>query len=263
MLELHAVDLEDLAQALDDHSPEHSWHVNRHTGELLFISEFERSDEDAELLDGNDLVRVDPLSSRVGYADMADFIERVPDPRARDLLARSIAGRGAFRRFKNTLHEFEELPRAWYTFRDSRMQRRAVEWLADEDLVERDAADRFADDHSDPYLPELSGGVVPDTIASAVAADLRELYGDRLVRVMLFGPWARGETDEKSGLGLLVVLTGMSSPYEEIRRMARVVLEQGMSHGIAVSALPVTSELLQRQDVPFLVQAVAEARAVR
>ena len=61
---------------------------------------------------------------------MEDFIRRVRDPRARDLLERAIAGRGAFRRFKDTLLDFPDLRPVWFAFHDARMERRAIEWLA-------------------------------------------------------------------------------------------------------------------------------------
>jgi hypothetical protein len=48
---------------------------------------------------------IDPLPSHVWYQDMADFAELVSDERAGRRLARAIQGRGAFRRFKDELHE--------------------------------------------------------------------------------------------------------------------------------------------------------------
>jgi hypothetical protein len=38
----------------------------------------------------------------------------------------------------------------WYAFRDVRAQRRAVEWLVDNSLIEDNAATRFLNDHPDP-----------------------------------------------------------------------------------------------------------------
>jgi hypothetical protein len=42
---------------------------------------------------------------------------------------------------------------AWYAFRDSRAKRRAVEWLADNSLIDDDSAGSFLTDHPDPELP--------------------------------------------------------------------------------------------------------------
>jgi hypothetical protein len=47
-------------------------------------------------------------------------------------VALTTQGKGAFRRFKDQLHEEHPglLP-AWYAFRDARATRRAVQWLVD------------------------------------------------------------------------------------------------------------------------------------
>jgi hypothetical protein len=42
---------------------------------------------------------------------------------------------------------------AWYAFRDARAKRRAVQWLADNPLVDDDAASRFLVGHPDLAMP--------------------------------------------------------------------------------------------------------------
>jgi hypothetical protein len=85
---------------------------------------------------------------------MADFAEGISDERAGRRLARAIDGRGAFRRFKDELHEeYPHLLPAWYAFRDVRAKRRAVEWLVDNSLVDDESANRFLTEHPDPELP--------------------------------------------------------------------------------------------------------------
>ena len=62
--------------------------------------------------------------------------------------------RGAFRSFKTQIYErHPELISAWHALRDRRAQRRAVEWLLDQGLIEEGAAQQFATDHPDPDLP--------------------------------------------------------------------------------------------------------------
>ena len=56
---------------------------------------------------------------------MAEFVAGVHHRRAAELLDRAIAGRGAFRRFKDTLFEFPELREQWFRYRDARSRRRA------------------------------------------------------------------------------------------------------------------------------------------
>jgi hypothetical protein len=85
---------------------------------------------------------------------MADFAEAITDERSGRRLLRAIQGKGAFRRFKDELHEeYPELLPAWYAFRDARALSRAVQWLADSSLIGDDVASRFLTGHPDPDLP--------------------------------------------------------------------------------------------------------------
>lgn len=85
---------------------------------------------------------------------MADFADGISDDRAGARLARAIRGRGAFRRFKDELHEeYPDLLPAWYAFRDARAQRRAMEWLVDNDIVDETPARKFLSEHPEPPLP--------------------------------------------------------------------------------------------------------------
>ena len=100
------------------------------------------------------LLSIHPLPSWVWYQDMADFTEAITDERAGRRLAWAIRGKGAFRRFKDELNEeYPDLLPAWSAFRDNRAKRRAVEWLADNSLIESETASRFLDDHPDSDLP--------------------------------------------------------------------------------------------------------------
>ena len=85
---------------------------------------------------------------------MADFANGITGERAGRRLAQAIQGRGAFRRFKDELcEEYPDLLPAWYAFRDTRARRRAVQWLADNSLIDDDSADTFLVRHPDPALP--------------------------------------------------------------------------------------------------------------
>jgi hypothetical protein len=42
---------------------------------------------------------------------------------------------------------------AWHTFHETRAQRRAVDWLVDNALIDDNAATRFINDHPDPDVP--------------------------------------------------------------------------------------------------------------
>ena len=105
-------------------------------------------------LDDLDLIAIDPLPAHVSYQDMADFAGLVSDPTAGRRLERAIRGKGAFRRFKDELYEeHPELVSVWHSFRDTRAQRRAVEWLLEEELIDDGSAAQFLAEHPDPDIP--------------------------------------------------------------------------------------------------------------
>jgi len=156
VLDLSSIDLEEIANALADQTDyEHHWLINPDTGEIAFWTTDTGIDGQTPVDPGElDLVVIDPLPSWVWYQDMADFADAITDERAGRRLARAIQGKGAFRRFKDELHEeYPDLLPAWYAFRDTRARRRAVQWLADNSLIDDDSADSFLVRHPDPALP--------------------------------------------------------------------------------------------------------------
>ena len=156
MLDLGSLDLDEIATALADQTDyDHRWLIDPRTGEIAFWTSDTGIDGQTPVDLGElDLIPIDPPPSFVWYQDMADFAERISDERAGRRLARAIEGRGAFRRFKDELHQrYPHLLPMWYAFRDVRAKRRAVEWLMDHALIDDDSANHFLTDHPDPDLP--------------------------------------------------------------------------------------------------------------
>ena len=105
-------------------------------------------------LEDLDLIPIEPLPSWVWYRDMADFAAGITDVRAGRSLAMAIEGKGAFRRFKDRLHQnYPDLLPAWHAFQSVRAKRRAVQWLVDNSLVDQQAAEAVLATHADPDLP--------------------------------------------------------------------------------------------------------------
>jgi hypothetical protein len=156
MLDLTAFDVEELATALANQTDyEHRWLLDPRTGDVVFwTSDTGIDGENPVEIDELDLILIDPVPSSVWYQDMADFAAGVTDRTAGQRLADALRGRGAFRRFKGQLYEhLPALIAPWHAFRDARTQRRAVEWLLDQDVIDPGAAEKFAEDHPEPNLP--------------------------------------------------------------------------------------------------------------
>ena len=109
MLDPKSLDLDELCAALEDHSPEASWWIHTGDGRIQ-----------PERPTGEGWLEIGSVGSHEGYRDMAEFVGSVHHRRAAELLDRAISGRGAFRRFKDTLFEFPELREQWFRYRDAR-----------------------------------------------------------------------------------------------------------------------------------------------
>src|SRR3954449_760720 len=163
MLDLGRIAVEEIADALADQTDyEHRWLIDPRTGEVRFwTSDTGIDGQNPVDIDDLDLVPIDPLPPYVWYQDMADFADGISDDVATQRLKAALQGRGAFRRFKNQISEHHPaLISPWQALRDVRAQRRAVEWLLEQGLIDDRAARQFAGDHPDPALPDQSQGSV-------------------------------------------------------------------------------------------------------
>lgn len=257
MLDLDRVDLGELCMALEDNSPEHAWWLDPRTGELELWSKSGDNDDEKHP-EERGLVAVDPVDSAESYSDMEHFAAGVRDARARDLLLRAIAGRGAFRRFKDTLLEFPEIRQSWFRFHDLRMERRAIVWLEDRGFMDAAAAEQALAGRPEARPPATASPFDASSLASAVARDLLGLYGDRLKGVVLFGSRARGDAHPESDVDLLVVLDEVLSRRLELARMSDVLWRHSLEHDVVVTELPVSEAEYRESDEPLLVRARAE-----
>ena len=83
-------------------------------------------------------------------------------------------------------------------------------------------------------------------------AALERLYGDRLVKVILYGSHARGEAHEESDVDVLVVLKGTINPYEEARRTSSVMLNATLRHEMGLSILHLEEEHFKDPTHPLM-----------
>lgn len=251
MLDPESVALDELCAALDDHTVGTSWWIEPATGEIRsHVADV--GGETTDDLEAAGWVRIRSTESRESYRDMAQFVAAVHHRRASDLLDRAITGRGAFRRFKDTLFEFPELRDQWFRFRDARSRRRALEWLASAGIVAPEDAARVAARHPDPAQED-------EDVPGALAVDLAMLYGDRLQQVLLFGSWASGDEPGEFDLELIVVLADLRSPWEELHQMDDVLWQHSLRSGLAITAFPVSPEELARPTSPMLIRAASKA----
>ncbi|MGD1098442.1 MAG: nucleotidyltransferase domain-containing protein [Bryobacteraceae bacterium] len=86
-----------------------------------------------------------------------------------------------------------------------------------------------------------------DQILREFRDGLEQIYGSRLIRVVLFGSQARDEAEPDSDIDVMVVLRGPVNPHEEIRRLSVFKAELCLRYDVVVSCVYV-SEAEYRQD---------------
>jgi predicted nucleotidyltransferase len=101
-----------------------------------------------------------------------------------------------------------------------------------------------------------------DDLLADLRAALGDLYGDRLVRLVLYGSQARGDTHAESDVDVLVVLDGDVQPGREIRRMSDVRTRLGLQYGKALSLLPVSNDAYEQESSRWVANARREGRSV-
>ncbi|MCM0673482.1 UPF0158 family protein [Micromonospora phytophila] len=130
--------------ALQDQSAdEYRWLIDPVSGEIMMWTADGGIDGRTPVdLDELDLVPIEALPPSVWHCDMVDFAERVSDEQAGRRLLRAVHGRGAFRRFRDELHdEYPHLLTVWHAFHQARATRRTIDWLLDS-LIDDAAASR-------------------------------------------------------------------------------------------------------------------------
>ncbi len=95
-------------------------------------------------------------------------------------------------------------------------------------------------------------------VARGVAQDLRDLYGERLRSVLLFGSWARGDAHPESDIDLLVVLDEVPSRQRELARMDSILWRHSLANDTVVTEIPISEAEYQKPSEPFLLRARAE-----
>jgi Uncharacterised protein family (UPF0158) len=133
-----SIDLDMLEAAMEDSDLAHRYCLNLVTGEVVFFSDYlGLSDEDERLseeIDGsNDYVAIERIPPHEAYQWMVDFVDELvapADEHAAEQLSMALNGKGAFRRFKATLHRVDDhWLQAWYQWRNKQLKAALDEWV--------------------------------------------------------------------------------------------------------------------------------------
>jgi len=147
------VNLKDIIEEMEIQFEESRSFLNIKTGEIVLVtSEDLRAAEDEEPIDHlteweqeNRMTAIDVVENFDNYIElptkyevneyeiMENFCLTVSDQGKQDSLLRAIKGKGAFRRFKDKIIDFE-IEDQWYSYRDKCFKQIAIEWCQENNI---------------------------------------------------------------------------------------------------------------------------------
>jgi hypothetical protein len=147
------VKLDDIIEGLEFQSDETSWFLNKKTGEVVLINDYEmRAAEEGNPLEDfpdweQDQVRIAreiiaetgqyiPLPTKFEineYSIMERFCVSLDNQEISDILYDLISGSGAFRRFKDAIYKFG-IEDKWHTYRNNAIKEIAIEWCRENNI---------------------------------------------------------------------------------------------------------------------------------
>ena len=133
------VKLDDVIDALDFVNPETQYYYSIETEEILMVWDgMVNGETDPELIEVialsfDEYIALPSQYEINEYGMMEEFVENLPDGRKKIELSDAIQGRGAFRRFKDTVYDLG-LEQKWYKFRDEAYEQVARNWCEENEI---------------------------------------------------------------------------------------------------------------------------------
>ena len=100
----------------------------------------------------------------------------------------------------------------------------------------------------------------------SILAELRRrferLYGERLVKLVLYGSQARGDAEPGSDIDVLVVLKGPVAPFDEIDRTIEDVADISLQNDEVIACVFVSEDDYRQKGSPLMLNVRCEGVAV-
>jgi len=150
---VHRVKLDDIIEGLEFQLDERHSFLDKRTGKMVYISDEEmQAAEDDEPIEDfpewqQDSIKIakDVLAELDNYIElpsqfdiheysiMEDFCWSIKDAETRDIFCSLIKGSGAFRRFKDAIHDYD-IEDDWYKHRHDALKQIAIEWCQENSI---------------------------------------------------------------------------------------------------------------------------------
>ena len=106
------------------------------------------------------------------------------------------------------------------------------------------------------HIPVSSENILP--ILAQFKECAKNIYGQKLKRVILYGSYAKGLARKDSDIDLMIVLSDMESAFTEIERLNDIKFSIGLQYDIYISTNPVTEDSYSHSTLPIFRNIVNE-----
>jgi len=95
-----------------------------------------------------------------------------------------------------------------------------------------------------------------------IKAHLSQTYGDKIMRVILYGSYAKGEATKDSDVDVLVLTDPTLKPSEVRENLSELLYDMLLEEGELVSVMVISEELFENYNSPFMLNVRREGLAV-
>jgi len=92
------------------------------------------------------------------------------------------------------------------------------------------------------------------SVAEKIRTELKERYGSKVLQIILYGSYARGEATIQSDGDFLVVVDDSLAPWEVRRSLDNVLLDLLLKRGRLISILVMAKSFYENHNFPLLIQ---------
>ena len=95
-------------------------------------------------------------------------------------------------------------------------------------------------------------------ILEEVKKKLKEIYGNQLKGVILYGSYSRGDFSEGSDIDLIILLEDMKDPITEREKYFNEIWEFDLKYDTVISIIPFKEEEYKTRRLPIILNAKRE-----
>jgi predicted nucleotidyltransferase len=100
-----------------------------------------------------------------------------------------------------------------------------------------------------------------DNILEDLKAEIKAAVGDKLVELILFGSYSRGDFTEYSDVDLLILVDPMLS-RQEMRKVDDLIASYSLKYDVVISGLVYPAEIYRKFNTPFLLNVKEQGIAI-